>query len=403
MATMSVYLSRTQYGITLAVAGLLLIGNPCPADAILGFGKKHKTIKVPSAGELQGQEVSANQMMAEAQAFESSSRNSKARKVYKSVVKNYPLTTAAAESQFRLGVLLEKDNKPKKAFEEYQKFIDSYKDSSRFKEAIKRQFHIANYYLENRKTGFLGFGANIQPSDLIEFFMQVSTNAPYSPEAPKSLFNVGVVNNRSGKVTESLIAFRSVVEEFPGTPIAAKAQYEIVQILGSTSQDSYNPANSRQHREAAEDFLNQYGGDALASDVKAELGKLEDRDLEQAFNIGRFYEKQGKLRSAAVYYREVLEHPGGKYYADSKARLDKLEALDPTLVRHTGTPRHVETPPDLNKRKDYLGPPPPKLDASTPRMRTSPADVTPIAPNTLEPSLPIDPTASSSPTPKTAN
>ena len=149
-------------------------------------------------------------------------------------------------------------------------FRSSYKDNAHFKEALQRQYHIASYYLEHGKRGFLGFGANIQPSNLIEFFNQISANAPYSPEAPKSRFNVGVVNTRSGKIEEALLAYAAVVEDYPGTPIAAKAQYEIVQLLGSTSEQSFNPANSRQHREAAEDFLNQYGGDALAFDVQAE-------------------------------------------------------------------------------------------------------------------------------------
>jgi len=384
MESLSLYFSRIQSVVILLLAMLLLIGNPTSANAILGFGKKNR-IKVPSSSELARQEASASQLLIKARALEASSNYGKARDVYKTIVKSYPLTTSAAESQFKLAVMHEKDNKPKKAFGDYQKFIDSYKDSPYFKEAVKRQYHIASYYLKNQRSGFLGFGANIQPSKLIEFFLQISNNAPYSEEAPNALFNVGVVNHRSGKVEEALAAFSSVVEEYPGTPIAAKAQFEIVQLLGSTSEKSYNPANSRQHREAAEDFLNQYGGSKLASDVKAELGKLEDRDLEKAFNIGRFYEKQGKLRSAAVYYQEVLSYREGKYYADAAARLDQLKKLDPTLVRKTGTPRRVETPLNLSKRKDYLGPPPPQLDTSTPRMRTSPADVTPITPTASPP------------------
>lgn len=382
--------------VSLTLVSLLLLGNPCPAGAILGFGKKR--VKVPSSSELASQEGVANQLLAEARGLEAASSYKKARGVYKEIVKSYPLTSAAAESQYKLGVLQEKDNKPKKAFEDYQKFIDSYKDSPYFKEAIKRQYHIASYFLENQKSGFLGFGANIQPSKLIEFFQQIALNAPYSPEAPKSLFSMGTVNARGGNIEEALVAYATVVQEYPGTPIAAKAQYEVVQLLGKTNEKSYNPANSRQHREAAEDFLNQYGGNALASDVKAELGKLEDADMEKAFNIGRFYEKQGKLRSAAVYYREVLSHPGGEYYADAKARLSQLEEVDPALTRKVGTPRRVETPPDLNKRQDYLGPPPPKLDASSPRMRTSPADVAPISP--LSPAPAESPTTSPTPTPE---
>ncbi|NOX99997.1 MAG: tetratricopeptide repeat protein, partial [Verrucomicrobia bacterium] len=353
MASLSIYITRTRYVTGMLLAVLLLLGSPHSADAILGLGKKKRN-KVPSASEMSSQETLANQMLAEAQVLESSARASKARDAYRDIVKAYPLTTAAAESQFKIGVLREKENKPKKAFEEYQSFIESYKDSPYFKDAIKRQYHIATYYMENQKSGFLGFGANIQPSKLIEFFLLISNNAPYSNEAPGALFNVGLVNQRNGKIDEALIAFRTVVEEYPGTPMAAKAQFEIVQLLSSTSDKSYNPANSRQHREAAEDFLNQYGNHKLASDVKAELGKLEDRDLEKSFNIGRFYEKKGKLRSAAIYYQEVAAHPGGKYYTDAKARLEKLRELDGTLVRKTGTPRRVETQPNLNKRKDYL-------------------------------------------------
>ncbi len=394
MASLSIYTTRIRYVASLLLAVTLLIGVPNSADAILGLGKK-KRIKVPSASEMSSHEALANQMLVEARALETSARASKARDAYRAIVKAYPRTSAAAESQFKIGVLREKENKPKKAFEEYQIFIQSYKDSPYFKEAIKRQYHIATYYLENQKSGFLGFGANIQPSKLIEFFLQISSNAPYSDEAPSALFNVGLVNQRKGNIDEALIAFRTVVEEYPGTPMAAKAQFEIVQVLSSTSDKSYNPANSRQHREAAEDFLNQYGNHKLASDVKAELGKLEDRDLEKSFNIGRFYEKQGKFRSAVVYYQEVADHPSCKYYADAKARLDKFKEVDHTLIRKTGTPRRVETPPNLNKRKDYLGPPPPKLDDSKPRMRTSPTDVTPIVTGAPTGALSPDPKPSS--------
>jgi len=303
-----------------------------------------------------------------------------------------------------VGEIYQAEGKSKKAFEAYQDFLTDYKSSPNFSEAVQRQFDIATDLKVNRTKGFLGgIGASIQPSKLLEFFQLVSANAPRTELAAKSYLAIGEIQAEIGELAQSINAFESVVEDFPDTRYASEAQFQLFTLHGQEAKKSFSPVDMRQQREAGEDFLALHRNDPRSTDVKATLGMLEDRASEKAFNVGRFYERSGNLKSAAVYYREVIKRPGTKHYDDAQKRMAKLIERDPSLAivanqRQTTvsspqapspTPQPqpppsqpaaapASAPSQPKKRKlDFLGPPPP-ADASKPRMRTSQDDVLPI-------------------------
>jgi len=376
-----------------------MLTHPSDANAIFGFGKKDKVVL--SADDLASQEVAGQKVIANIRAQEGSLSSRKQRSMYKDVVKNYPRTESAGEAQFKIGELRENDGDLKKAFEEYQTFLAEHPKNPRFGEAVKRQYDIAKALMESPKKGFLGIGAAIQPSKLIEMFEQISSNAPFSEYAPLSMYNIGLVNRTQNNFDAAIDAFDAVVEEYPNSHLHSQAMLQKFEMLGSVAENSNNPQNVRAQREAGQDALNQLSGEA-AAEIRAEMGKLEDKQNEKDFNIGRFYEKQGNLKSAVIYYREVTSRPStSEYYPLAKERLDQLLAADPSLAA-APTPRRVApapapapatsasgtaatapsptapAAPSVKDRADYLGPPVPALPNSKPAMRTSADDVVPI-------------------------
>lgn len=399
------------------LTAVLVVSAPSPAEAILGFGKNPNR-KALSAAELANQEAAASKLFTKAQSLESSGAMGKARDVHEEIVKNYPRTRTAGESQFKVAELRQAEGKSKRAFEEYQEFLENYKNNQRFGDAVQRQFEIADGLMNSEKTGFLGgIGAAIQPSKLIEMFEQISRNAPQTDLSAKAQLAIGKVNRDEGKLTESILAYESVVEEYPNTKFAQEAQFNLFKLHGREADRSFSPVDLRQQQEAGEDFITQFGEDPRANDIKAALGKLEDTESSKSFDIGRFYERKGNLRSAAVYYREVLQHPGSKQFEPAKKRLSALIEADPSLasigeqVRRrpaaddsvepitptapspdfgsgdTMAPpaasppaRSAEIPPapPVKKTADLYGPPPPDVKTARPKMRTSSDDVLPI-------------------------
>ncbi len=359
-----------------AALSLTLMGT---THAGLFGGNKDRVV---SPEEASSNEAAAVQMMQRAKDAETSNPK-KAIDWYDDVVDDYPRTKAAAESQYRLAQIHQLQGNAKKAFKQYQKLLQDYKDSDHFADALKQQYSIATYYMENLKPGFMGIGANIQPSELIEMFQQIKDSAPYGEYAPLCLYNVGVINAKRGSRDEAVEAFESVVIDFPNSKTAVDAQYQKIQLLKYEAGRSNDPSIQRELEETAMDFENQFANDERSDDIKAELGSLEDQRTEKNFDIARFYENKGKLQAASVYYREVLKFPGNAHYADAKARLDAIVAQDPSLAEGPRKEKPVAEAapapsfPTVDEAK-FLGPPPPDLESDKPRMRTSPEDVRPI-------------------------
>jgi outer membrane protein assembly factor BamD len=385
-------LRKTSF-IIAASSAFALLAVPPNADAFLGFGKKPEVL---TADDLAAQEAAASKLLASARAEEPNISTRKARSRYGDIVKDYPRTASAGEAQFKIGELREQEGKSKKAFAEYQDFLTEYRDSPRFAEAVKRQYDIALALMQSDKKGFLGIGAAIQPSDLIEMFEQISANAPFSEYAPLSLYNIGVVNRTQNDIDAAIDAFDAVVQEYPDSHLKAEAMKQKFEMLGTAADRSNNPQNVRHQREAGEDALNQLTGEE-AAEMRAKMGKLEEKEKEKNFDIARFYEGQGDFKAAAVYYREVISKPSGsKFEQLAKERLAGLIEADPSIgavpprraapkpsasnvvTSSDPAPAPTPTPTPTKERADYLGPPIPENIANKPAMRTSADDVVPI-------------------------
>lgn len=285
-----------------------------------------------SESQMADAESAASALLAEAQSREAANQHSKALDIYQSVVKKYPRSSAAAECQFKVGEFLQIDGKDKRAFEEFQKFLTEYKGSPRYGEAVQRQFAIAENLRSTGSKGFLGgIGADIQPSKLIEFYEQITSNAPRTEIAAQSRIAVGNIHAKQGDIAEAIVAFESVVEEYPGSKYASEAQYNLFKLHGQEASKSFSPVDLRQQREAGEDFINQFGADPRTGDVRSALGQLSEKELEKAYEVGRFYEKSGDNKAAVIYYRQVARNGNHRRSADAQQRISALVAKDPSL------------------------------------------------------------------------
>lgn len=332
------------------------------SHAFLGGVLKKDEKRVVNSEQLTSQESAASALLTKAQGYQSSGKQRQARDTYKSIVNSYPRTDAAAEAQFQYAKILQADGDDRKAFEQYEELITNFRNTTNFNEAIKAQFEIAESLRNSKKKGFLGLGAPVQPSQLIEMFESISEIAPYTEYAPKSLLNVGYVQKTQGEENLAINAFRKVTDNYRDTEYATEAQYQIFELRGVKAEQSNSPVEDRAQVEAGIDFMNQNPQDQRAQEIQANLKEIELREMEKQYNIGMHYEKSGKPESARVYYREVVKNPSTPWAAKAQERLNALDNIPAT--------------DSVEKKAGFFGPKPVKKEEV--EMRTSEDAVVPL-------------------------
>ena len=279
--------------------------------------------KVPETAELRAEEAAAKVMVTEALEYETAGKTDKAFSAYRSVVKKFPETTSAAISQYKVGAIQKSRGDYVKAFDSYQTFIDNYKQSSAFSSAIASQFEIAQASQSgDHKEKFMGITRMVQRSEVLKMYGKVIENAPYSEYAPQSQFAIGEVLEDEDKGAEAALAYKKVVASYPKSKLAADAQFRIAEIGRMAVEDgSRNMANVDSSRRAYEDLVIGFDNDERAEEAKTRMVQFDELEAQKAFDVGRFYEKQKKYKSAELYYRRVAQSTGTTAAAEAQERL----------------------------------------------------------------------------------
>lgn len=375
--------------------------------------------KAPSSSELQKQESQAAALFAAAERAEASGNDGKALSLSKKAALNYPLTTSAGKAQFKVAELLEKDGKLTKAFDEYQEFITTYRQSPQFAAALEKQFNIASAAMDDKASSFLGLKTTTPKSQVIEMFTKVIANAPRTPYAAQSQFRIGEIHQGERRVAEATDAFQKVVDDYPGSDLAAQAAYRMANINLETVERSKDSANVRTARSDLESAVSLFPESEQRSDAIEALSTLDETEAAKSISIAKFYEKRGNSKAAAIYYLDVARS-GTTYAPEAREKLNELSVADldlgplaPAAQGNGFDSNSLTLPsrddgasagllggqgtyapiPTVKTRPDYLGPPAPGLDKllEKPQMRTS---LPPTFANP-DPNLPPTPSAPS--------
>ena len=381
------------------VATTLVVTMP-DSDAFLKklFGNSDPDT-LPAREEIQAQDNTAAAMIAQAEQAAEQGKISSAIRTYKRVTARYPLTDSAATAAFRLGGLYENEGKISSAFEAYQDFIDTYKTGANFRSALERQFAIANEAKNGAKVKWLGIKRRLDSSLIIQMYESVISNAPRAATAPQALYSIGEIYERDRDVRLARTTYQQVVDDFAGTSQARDAQLAIANMSFDEVEDgSYDAENLTVASDAMDEFL-LTNPDDTDNDLLTKRAVIDESSAEKSFQIAQYYEKQGQLKAAAIYYSEVARTPSSNKFGEARERLADIAASDPEAVSaapdiESATDLVVAATSNVKGRKDYLGPPAPALHRmkKKPKMRTGSKKPksTPVFEAIEEPALPTN-------------
>jgi len=226
---------------------------------------------------------------------------------FEKIIKYYKHSESASEAQYYIGRCYENLAKPHKAFESYQKVIENYPFTSRVDEIILRQFEIGERLYRGEKMKFLGVGLKAFPEQIIEIYKKVVSNAPYSSYAPTAQFRIGELYKRLEFYEEARDAFSKIVEDYPDSEVAAEAKFQVALCSSAASSKSgYDQRLTGKAVEEFEEFAREYPDSELVKKAREEMDQLVEKKADSYLKIAEFYERIGKIESAAIYYNKVL-------------------------------------------------------------------------------------------------
>lgn len=266
------------------------------------------------------------EQFAYAKSFFDNNKYEEAKREFRKLIKAYPKSAEAAESQYYLGRTEEKEGKIYEAFQAYQLVIDKYPFSERIQEIIELEYKIAERFMSGEKRKAMGIDLPVD-NPAIEIFGKVVENSTYGPLAPQAQYKLGLVLKGLLRYYEAEEEFNKVVSRYPDSEWASAAKFQIASCRASLSKGAaYDQGAMQEAKEKFESFVKEHPDAVLSLDAQKNIDAIREKEAQASFDIARFYEKQKVIESAKIYYYDIINN-----YADSplaKQAIQRLEMME---------------------------------------------------------------------------
>lgn len=242
------------------------------------------------------------------------------------LVDYYPDSDLAPEAQYFAGRSYEELGKYLFAYQNYQKTIDDYPYTKRMDEIIERQYNIANMFQTKDSSKLMEMELTLSIDRAIMIYNKIVENSPFSVYADKSLYRAAECYRRTAKYDKAIESYEKIINDYPDSKLVPEAKY---QLAFTKYEASLNPEYDQESTEQALKEFKQISETtavpAIAKESEKVFNELREKKADSQLKVAQFYEKQGKYRSAIIYYKEVV----GKFPATEAAKhaKEKVEIL----------------------------------------------------------------------------
>lgn len=263
-----------------------------------------------------------------------------ARKLFKQWFKDYPESARWPEALFYAAdtEYSAEDAKPHggdlmKAYRWYEELIEGWAGTELANRALRRELYIAEMFLfKGRKQrvwgGVLWLGAKDEALTMLDRI--IDEWAPDTPIAERALRLKADYHFNAGEFEEAEMAYARLARDYP------RGQYHRVAMRRSGESAlarfpgvEFDDADLLEAEVYFQDFLRRYPTYAADAQVPQTLARIKESRAQKDYTIGRYYERTGRINSAAFYFRIVLEKwPATTWAVQAKRRLVALGAIE---------------------------------------------------------------------------
>ncbi len=245
---------------------------------------------------------------------------------FQKLIKAFPKTAEAAESQYYIGRSEEGEGNLYEAFLAYKKVIDKYPFSGRIQEIIQAEYKIAEAFISGQKRKAIGITLPVE-NPAIEILTHVIDSSTYGPLAVKAQYKLGLVLKGLMRYYEAEDAFNKVIKNYPDSEWSHPAEFQIASCRAALSKGvDYDQGAAEEAKKKFEELVKENPDAVLSERAQKNIDELRQKEAEGAYNAAVFYEKQNKYNAAGVYYNDVI-----KNYPDTpwaKKAEEKLQILE---------------------------------------------------------------------------
>jgi len=261
-----------------------------------------------------------------AKGFYEEKKYNEALREFKKLLKAYPKSFEASESQYYLGLIEEEQDNLYEAYLAYQKVIDKYPFSERIKEIIEKEFRIAEKFIAGYKRKALGVVLPVE-NPAIEILTKVVENSNYGPLAAQAEYKLGLVLKGLERYYEAEDAFSKVISNYPDSEWVSPAKFQVASCRAAVSRGpEYDQGAMQDAKQKFEEFVIEHPDAVLSKDAESNINALKEKEAAASFNIALFYEKQKAYKSARIYYENVVNnYPGTDWVLKASERLQAME------------------------------------------------------------------------------
>jgi outer membrane protein assembly factor BamD (BamD/ComL family) len=318
----------------LLVACLLAFPTRSPAPLVYrpGEGWSYE----PVGGQAKCQRPRAKEQLEVAQALFDRKAYALALKAARRVVALWPTSDFAPQAQYLTARCYEAEGELEKAFKEYQNLVAKQPKYGDLADVRKRQFDIANRYLEGRWFKLWGYIPYRSMQRTARMFAQIVKTGPYSEVAPQAQINIGTAREsekvlgliRNPDYPGAVQAYDLAADRYFVQPqVASEAVFRAGLAYEKQAQTADRDQTTAEQAIAKfTDFMALYPSDPRVPDAQRIIASLRSEQARGNFAIARFYEKRKKWEGARIYYNEVLlTDPNSPYAAEARQRIDQLK------------------------------------------------------------------------------
>lgn len=175
------------------------------------------------------------EQFAYARGFYDEKKYEEAKREFKKLLKAYPKSFEASESQYYLGLTEEAQGNLYEAYQAFQKVIDKYPFSERIQEIIEREYKIGEAFMSGQKRKSMGVTLPVE-NPAIEILNKVIENSTYGPLAAAAQYKLGLVLKGLMRYYEAEEAFNKVVANYPDSQWVEAAKFQIASCRASVSK-----------------------------------------------------------------------------------------------------------------------------------------------------------------------
>lgn len=248
------------------------------------------------------------------------------------LIKTYPQSKWAAEAQFHIGVCQERMGDIGKAAAAFKDMIDRYPYSERLNDAVEHQFELAEAMLDGKKTKFLGMAILPAQDTAAELYQHIVRSAPYGPYGAVAQYRLGDAHTALGNYEDADRAYQAVIDEYPNSEYAPKAKYKIAETsYKAATKEAYRSERTDEALQKYEGFKKAFPQSGLQYEADEAIMALREKKARQIFTTADFYDRRGKLKSARMYYDDVVQ--SFPETAAAKEAGERIPAIDAMLEK----------------------------------------------------------------------